>query len=133
MKADDFEVIPPTRGVVEPKKKNTPDISGKEHMLHAVADNFGRILDVASSIVEIEKINVQANAYISELEEKRKMLVEETDAYVRKLEADTNSTVSKIEVIRQMMKDYYESGQKTLSGEEFSKVITDILNRMGDL
>lgn len=132
---EDFEIVQSTRGEIknpEPVYGTVLEVSGKEHLLHAVADNFGRILDVASSIVEIERINAQADAYIKILEEKRKLLAEEADAYVKKVSANTQATVSKVEAIRYMMQDYYKSGQNKMSGEEFSKIITEIINQIGE-
>lgn len=133
---NDFEVIPSTRTVPSPQVQ-TPDsalISPKVNKLAgAVADNFGRILDVACAITEIEKMKVQANVYVTQLREQRLMLEEETRAYVTKIEAETDRTVQKVEVIRRMMQDYYRFGQDKLSSSEFSKIISNVLEQMGEL
>lgn len=142
--AKDFEVRKTTRRMMDNKiehvtgevvdnQKNNSSISGKDQLLGAVADNFDRIVDIASSIVEIERLNAEADAHIRELEEQRKMLSEEADAYVKVLNAKTHNTVSKAEVVRQMMKDYYIHGKDGLSGEEFSKIITDVIAKIGDI
>lgn len=132
--ANDFEIVQSTRGEIrnsEPIFEEVKDTSGKEHLLHAVSDNFSRIVDVASSIMEIESINAKADAYVKILEEKRKLLAEEADSYVKKVSVDTQAAVSKVEAIRFMMQDYYKSGQNKMSGEEFSKIITEIINQIG--
>lgn len=133
---NDFEVIPSTRTVPSPQVQ-TPDsalISPKvDKLAGAVADNFGRILDVACAITEIEKMKVQANVYVTQLREQRLMLEEETRAYVTKIEAETDRTVQKVEVIRRMMQDYYRFGQDKLSSSEFSKIISNVLEQMGEL
>lgn len=133
---NDFEVIPSTRTVPSPQVQ-TPDsalISPKvDKLAGAVADNFGRILDVACAITEIEKMKVQANVYVTQLREQRLMLEEETRAYVTKIEAETDRTVQKVEVLRRMMQDYYRFGQDKLSSSEFSKIISNVLEQMGEL
>lgn len=133
---NDFEIVPSTRAVPSPQShpQNPAQISpGLDKLAVAVADNFGRILDVASSITEIEKMKVQANVYVAQLREQRMMLEEETRAYVAKVEAETDRTIQKVEVIRRMMQDYYRFGQNKLSGSEFSKIISDVLDQMGEL
>ena len=74
------------------------------------------------------------NMYIlvlNQWEEKRKLLEVEADSYVKKLNAKTDSTVSKVEVIRRMMQDYYLYGKGQLSSEEFSKIIQDVIAKIG--
>lgn len=133
---NDFEVIPSTRTVPSPQVQ-TPDSAlispGVDKLAGAVADNFGRILDVACAITEIEKMKVQANVYVTQLREQRLMLEEETRAYVTKIEAETDRTVQKVEVIRRMMQDYYRFGQDKLSSSEFSKIISNVLEQMGEI
>ena len=133
---NDFEVVSSTRITPSPQTQ-TSDSSlispGVDKLAGAVADNFGRILDVACAISEIEKMKVQANVYVTQLREQRLMLEEETRAYVSKVEAETNRTVQKVEVIRCMMQDYYRFGQNKLSSSEFSKIISNVLEQMGEL
>lgn len=133
---NDFEIIPSTRDVPLPLTQ-TPDSAlispGMDKLAGTVADNFGRILDVACAITEIEKMKIQANVYVAQLREQRLMLEEETKAYVRKVEAETDRTVQKVEVIRRMMQDYYRFGQNKLSSSEFSSIISNVLEQMGEL
>lgn len=133
---NDFEIVPTTRGVPSPQshaQNPARVLRGMDKLAGAAADNFDRILDAAFAITEIEKMKVQANVYITQLREQRKMLEEETKAYVAKVEAETDRTVQKVEVIRRIMQDYYRFGQDKLSGSEFSKIISDVLDQMGEL
>ena len=123
----DFEIIPSTRGKLAERGKLA---SGMDRVAAAAADNFDRILDVAFAVVEIQKMQVQADASIRMLREKRLMLETETAAYVNRINAETHATVSKLEVIRRMMNDYYHADQDKLSGDEFSKLILDVLDRL---
>jgi hypothetical protein len=107
------------------------DESGNNQLIEAVADNFDKIIDLAASIVEIQNMKVKANTYIAELEEKRKMLEIETDSYVKKMNAKTNSTINQVEIIRCMMQDYYMNGNGKLSSEEFSKIIQGLISKIG--
>ena len=133
---NDFEIV-------EGRKKNhvvehlegeiiTPQANSR--VLDAVADNFGQILDIASSIVEIEKMKVQSDAVIRQMEETRKNLLAEAEVYATKKNADANSVVQKMQIVRDMMRDFYECNTNAnLSGEDFSRIISSIVSEMGKL
>lgn len=123
----DFEIVQNSqRGII-----NQGEIShGLDKLSGTIADNFERILDLAVSVAETKKMQAQADAYTDMLREQRQMLEAETDAYVKKLSMDTNATVTKVDTIRGIMSDYYASGQSKLSGEEFSKIISAVLDKM---
>lgn len=127
----DFEIVPNKRGGLAHNPQQMP--VGLDKLATATAENFGRILDVATTVLEIQKMQIQADAYIGMLHEQRLMLEQETEDYVKKLNAETDATVNKVEVIRRMMHDYYSSGNTKLSGAEFSKIISDVLDHMGDI
>lgn len=129
----DFELVPSSRSRGSIANRPAEGSDGLDKLAGAAADNFGRILDVATTVVEIQKMQVQADACISMMREQRLMLEQETEAYVKKLNAETDATVNKVEVIRRMMHDYYSSGNAKLSGDEFSKIISDVLDHMGDI
>lgn len=134
--SNDFEIVPSTRTALSPEKPAGGPAAvspAVDKLAGAVADNFGRILDVACAITEIEKLKVQADVYVTQLREQRLMLAEETRAYVTKIEAETDRTVKKVDVVRRMMQDYYRFGQDKLDGSEFSKIISDVLDHMGEL
>lgn len=100
---------------------------------NAIVDNFELILNLASDIIEIKKMNVQSQAILDKMKEDRKKILAEAEAYALKKNAETNSIVSKMEMIRLMMKDFYENNNSNLTGEEFSNVITTIISQMGDI
>ena len=127
----DFEIVPTARGRLDNKIQQ--DAAGVDKLAVAAADNFDRILDIAATIVDIQKMQVQADACICMLHEQRMMLKEEAEAYVKKLQAETSATINKAEAIRKMMNDYYYSGYDKLSGDEFSAIISNILDHMGAL
>ena len=100
----------------------------------AIADNFGRILDLASDIVEIEKMKVQSEAVLKQMEESRKNLLAEAEAYATKKNADTDSVIQKMQMVRDMMRDFYQyNNNANLSGEDFSRIISSIVSEMGRL
>lgn len=127
----DFEIVPSTRGGLANKPQQGSE--GLDKLASAAADNFDRILDVATTVVEIQRMQVQADTYIGILRENRLMLEQETEEYVKKLNAETDATVNKVEAIRRLMHDYYTSGTTKLSGDEFSKIISDVLDHMGNI
>lgn len=119
----DFEIVTKKQGDMAYNADN-------DRLVFAAIDNFPRILDIASEIVQIEKVRAQADAYAVVLREKRLCIEQEADAYVKKMKSDTDAVIGKAEVIRAMMRDYYNSGQSKLSGEEFSRIISDVMDRM---
>ena len=127
----DFEIVPNSRSRDIVGRGNNS--SGVDQIAGAIAENFDRIVDIAATVVEIQKMQVQADACINMLREQRLMLETETEAYVKRINADTNATVSKAEAISRMMNDYYIHGHDRLSGEDFSRIISDILDHMGTL
>lgn len=132
---DDFDIVTSTRGEVDLEaNKGIGLLSGqdKEQLVLAVANNFETVLGLASEILEINRIEVQTEAIVKVLEEKKNLLIAEADVYVKKVNADTNAVISKVEMIRLMMQDYYKYGQDKMSGEEFSKVITEVIHQMGE-
>ncbi len=137
---DDFEIVESTRGnkptqnnpvTVTKPGANAPAVSGKDKLLGAAADNFGEILKLASEIAEIAKLKVGTDAIIKQMAEKRKDLLAEAEAYAQRKEADTDSVVKKMELVRKMMLDFYEHNVTTISGEDFRIIITEIVNQMG--
>lgn len=97
----------------------------------AIADNFEAILGLAGSIVEIQKMRVASQACLAKMEEDRKRLLDEATAYVMKKNADTSSVVERMNIIRYMMQDFYAHNQGNLSGDDFCKIITEVVNQMG--
>lgn len=126
----DFEIVSSSR---RPLAGRASSSNGLDNLADAAANNFDRILDIASAMVEIQKIQTQANACIGMLREKRLLLEAETEAYVNRIRAETDATVNKAEVIRRMMQDYYSIGRHSLTGDEFSQIISDVLNHMGEI
>jgi len=103
---------------------------GENKIYDALSDNMGRILDIAASVVEIEKMKTMTADYVKKLEEQRRLLTAEADAYVKKLNADTDKTVRKIDAIEKLMKDYYLHGTGKLPAEEFSRIISEIIDKI---
>lgn len=123
----DFEIVPSSRNGI---RKNNNVSRGVDKLASVTADNFDRIMDMASAFAEIQKMQMQADVAVSTLREKRLMLEAETSAYVNKLRAETDASLGKLEVVRCMMNDYYHSNNDRLSGEEFSRLILDVLDRL---
>lgn len=125
--------------VVEGKRSRksnneTRVINNKENtnkVANAIADNFGSILDLAYDIVETNKIKVQTDAIISKMKEDRETLLAEAEVYAKKKNADTKSIVERMRVIQEMMRDFYQYNNSSMSGDEFSKVVSEIVTQMG--
>lgn len=133
----DFEMVQSRRNtsVVDQGDVTVPPSSQNNSRIgDAIADNFGQILDLASNIVEIEKMKVQSEAVLKQMEESRKNLLAEAEAYATKKNADTDSVIHKMQMVRDMMRDFYQyNNNANLSGEDFSRIISSIVSEMGRL
>lgn len=96
-----------------------------------LANNFDNILNLARDIVEVQKMKVASEACLARMAEDRKRILEEAQAYATKKRADTASVVERMNVIRSMMQDFYAHSQGNLSGDDFCKIITEVVNQMG--
>lgn len=102
-----------------------------EKALDIVANNFDSIMNLAGSIVEIQKMKVASDACLKKMAEDRQTLEAEAQAYALKKRADTSSVVERMNVIRSMMQDFYAHNQGNMSGDDFCKIITEVVNQMG--
>ncbi len=104
-----------------------------DKMMNAVADNLGNIINLANDLVEIQRMKVHSDAILEKMKEDRANLIAEADVYAKRKNADTSSIVERMRVIQEMMKDFYQYNNSNMTGEEFSKVISDIITQMGRL
>ncbi len=103
--------------------------SGADHLQHAVAENFDRVLDCARIVVESKALLAQADAYSAKVDADCRKLAQETKAYVDKLEAESKSKLAKGDLIRHLLQDYYKSGQAPLSSQDFSAIVSQVIDR----
>lgn len=137
---DTVEVIE-AEVVNAPASKSQPTLTKSENgsapanahhpMTEAVAQNFGKILELAGSVIEIKKMKVASQAVLAKMEADRKQLLAEAEAYVEKKNADTKSIVDQMNVIRLMMQDFYQQSNQQITGEDFRQIITSIVDQMG--
>lgn len=132
----DFEMVKSRRNIPSPKQEDVTIITPKQNsrMEDAIADNFEQILELASGILEIENMKVKSDAVIRQMEESRKNLLAEAEAYATKKNADTNGVVQKMQTVREMMRDFYQyNNNSMLTSEDFSRIISSIVSEMGNL
>lgn len=133
---DEFEIIE-TGGRMAAKNETnifqnkTEKLTKGDKAMDILANNFDNILELARSIVEIQKMKVASEACLAKMAEDRKRILEEAQAYATKKRADTASVVERMNVIRSMMQDFYAHNQGNLSGDDFCKIITEVVNQMG--
>ena len=122
---------------IEPSENKPTDIEGKDKgtskIGNAIVDNFGDILSLANDLVEIKKMKVQSDAILAKMKEDRETLIAEAEAYAKKKNADTSSVVERMKIIQEMMKDFYQHNNSSMTGEDFSRVISEIVTQMGRL
>ena len=123
-----FELTNSTRNIE--LSDTAGDTQYGEKLGDAVADNFDKILDLASDIVEIRKMKMQSDAVIAHMQETRKQILTEAEAYCMKKEKDTKNVVEKMSIVREMMNDFYRQKDAPLTSEDFCKIITEVVNQM---
>lgn len=122
----DFEVVSGRR-MNEVKVKELELPSARKDI------NFDKILDLASDIVEMGKMKVQSDAIIQKMAEDRKYLLAEAEAYVIKKQSDTEQMAEKMNFIKDMMNQFYKHNDNKISGDEFSKIMRDIIKEIGNI
>lgn len=126
-----FEVKKSGDRTPSPTATNKGTLSKGEKAMDMLSNNFENILNLAGSIVEIKKMKVASEACLKKMAEDRMRIMDEAQAYALKKRVDTNSVVERMNVIRLMMQDFYAHNQGNLSGDDFCKIITEVVNQMG--
>lgn len=98
----------------------------------AGAQNLGKILDIASTILQMKATSNQTKQDIERIEANRKLLWEEANAYARKKQ----ETTKQLCVIRDTVNDFYQFCMRTpqtLSGDQIVamvKILTETLDKI---
>ena len=132
---ENLPVVKSTTTLSKPGDNSTPT-SSPQTLTQAAAQNFGRILDLAGGIVEIQRMKVASDALLAKMEADRKQLLALAEAYVLMKNADTNSDTARMNVIRLMMQDFYQFCQQSnvqITSEHFKQIITNIVDQMGGM
>jgi hypothetical protein len=127
--SDDFELVETTR-LPDITGETKPNTVSADRIVNAAADNFGTILDIVKDVVDIKKMQVQSELVLAKMAEDRKMLLAEAEVYVMKKNTDTKNVVDRMKMIRMLLRDFYvynHNNTAGLSGEDFSKIITELL------
>ena len=111
--------------------QNTPTKGDKA--MDMLSDNFSNILKLAGDIVEIRKMQVASDACLKKMEEDRNRILVEAQAYAERKRADTSSVVERMNLVRAMMLDFYAHNNGSMSGDDFCKIIKEIVNQMSRL
>ena len=130
-----FEIIESGSNLPEQSQQTvqTAQQSNDHTAMSVLSDNFDTILKLVGDVVEIKKMKVASDACLAKMEQDRKMLLDEASAYAMKKKADTSSVVERMNVIRLMMQDFYARSNGNLSGDDFCKIITEVVNQMGKI
>lgn len=128
-----LNVVQSSRTLKNKDNKESNEIANNNvnKIVDTVVDNFGDIIRIANDLVEIRKMKVQSDAILAKMREDRKTLLAEAEAYAKRKNADTTSVVEKMRVIQEMMKDFYKYNNSSMTGEDFSKVITEMVTQIG--
>jgi len=124
----EFKIVESSR-----RTNDIESVSQNNKLANTLADNMGSIIEIAKDIVDIQKMRVQSEAILAKMAEDRKMLLTEAEVYVRRKNVDTKSVVDRMRIIQDLLRDFYSYNQTNttgLSGEEFTKIISDVLATM---
>ena len=127
---ENLPVVKSTTTVSKPGDNSTPT-SSPQTLTQAAAQNFGKILDLAGDIVEIQRMKVASDAVLAKMKADCEQLLAEAEAYVKRKNADTNSDTARMNVIRLMMQDFYQQNNQQMKDEVFCKIITDTIEKLG--
>ena len=111
--------------------QNTPTKGDKA--MDMLSDNFSNILKLAGDIVEIRKMQVASDACLKKMEEDRNRILVEAQAYAERKRADTSSVVERMNLVRAMMLDFHAHNNGSMSGDDFCKIIKEVVNQMSRL
>ena len=111
--------------------QNTPTKGDKA--MDMLSDNFSNILKLAGDIVEIRKMQFASDACLKKMEEDRNRILVEAQAYAERKRADTSSVVERMNLVRAMMLDFYAHNNGSMSGDDFCKIIKEVVNQMSRL
>lgn len=100
-------------------------------LVGAVTDNFDTILELAKNYADIKRMKAESEIKLAEMDAARERLLAESEVYVKQKEIETKSIVERMEVIRAMMNDFYQHTSGNMTSEDFSTIITEIVNQMG--
>ena len=131
LKPDAIEM--PGWGKITPYKGGqVQPVNAKEEIVRALTDkdNINRILNIVDEIVSIQKTKELTKAQVTLLEQRRKTLQEETDAYVRKLRESTNGQIEKAKSIERLMSEFYQKSDGKLSSADFKAIIDKVIDNV---
>jgi hypothetical protein len=116
-------------GKLPEKQVNIP--SKGDIAMGMLSDNFGNILNLVSNVVKIKEMEVVSEALLEKMREDLKRIETEAQAYALKMGADTTAVVERMNVIREMMNDFYKHSNDNLSSEDFREIISEVVTQMG--
>lgn len=128
---DESTRMPVERQTTDVSKCEQKTVAKSDKAMDILQENFGNILKIATDMVEIKKMRVASEAVLSKMAEDRKRILAEAEAYALQKRADTSSVVERMNVIRLMMQDFYANNDGNISGEDFCKIITEVVSQMG--
>ena len=128
--SDGFDMVESRRNISTSNSKVT-SFDKSEKLLNLAENNIPRIIQLASDLVEIRKMEVQSEAVLEKMREDRRLIQAEAEAYCMKKNADTNDVVQRMNIVRDIMNDFYSHSNGQITSEDFRQIITEVVNQMG--
>ena len=128
---DDFDMIDSNRnnniGDAINNAVSNLDADSKGKLVDAAAQHFGELITLAGKVVDIRKIYAESDKQIAEMDAATRALSAEAEAYVLKVNADSNKTLDKMEKCGLLMRDFYQYNNGAMSGEVFADIMKSII------
>lgn len=98
--------------------------SGRDALMGAAADNMEQIINLANKYMDIGRLKAETDAQVALYAEQRKNIELEAEVYVRKLRADNEKTIHKINKLADILHDFWQTSRP---GEELTEQLPIIL------
>lgn len=115
--------------IIEPRKLNdTENEQFKQDITRKVVDSLPKMLDIAQTIVDIKKMQVEVDGKVQLLREQGELLQKEADAFVKKETAYRDSFRERASQVQNILRDLYLNLNHMNNSDEVKKVVIDTVN-----
>lgn len=121
------EAVPVESVDAEVVAKDTQPLSKGDRIVNAMTENFSEILNIASEIVSIKKMRVDAKIYQAKIDSNIKLLKAKTDKYLAEYHAETERRMQEMNKYQLMLKDFYLYNNGQLRSDDFAKIMEQVI------
>lgn len=128
--SEEIEII--DRNDVEVKDNWTTKDEFKREVTLKALESLPQMLDIAQSIVDIQKMKENVNGQINLLREQGDYLQKEADKFVKEETARRATLREKTDSVQQLLRDLYQYLKESNSSDEVQKKMLDVFSNSID-